>query len=1512
MNNANAPESPLIVYGGLVAEVNPTDLPLGSSPICCDMDFTIGSVKTRDGLRGVYTIGESDVMCGAQQGTSTPDMGSSGEVVWTNPDGLVDNTCATVEVNGSGGGGGGGDLPSVVQSAQASGTGTDAAVTLPGVSAANWIVILAGFFPTVPQSVTLSASDNVGDTLSNLFGSANFHQHYSGYAVQGAIGGSTTVTFHYNTSGTWVIQAVEVKGVGGVSSFIASDFVASGTITASAFMPSGPVLLLKWGGDFNNSLATSDSPFTPLQTNSQLKSGWTFESATGSHTYSTTWTGSPDPLLQLVAAIIGLLKGSVPPSGPTSEQLSATQFPCLTSIPETSSIIGMEVDITGFQSNLDPSSIVTLTLLDQFNPIATRTFQLPLVEGTVMLGGMTDTWGQPWPNAQVISSAFGFSFQVTSSIDTTFHICGVSVTLWFTPVSACDFDWIGSMEQQDGDRLTLALDACGVFWQEDVNNDPGVLIPFYSNILPNTFAVGVTEDDREFIALSDQIEGTDMPRQYDGVNVDRISQVGPGAPPQVTFASTEYPIVSITQDINFSFTQLRSVLWSSGPTATHTAGNVLTFYFNIGTDISKILIGSSVILSAFTGSLAPINSSNFTVGDPGNPYIVTSVGTAIGAGGLTYPIFTVIAPSTSNFDTNPGAGNIHLTLSTLTTSIPVPNLQVGSQMTVAGVTPAPWDGTWTVLFTLNGAQLSITGTSLTGGVATYDWTLITGTAPAVGEQVTVTGTANGNGIFNVSNATITAIGPGTFSVAIVSPDITSAAESGNAIINGTIFQFDPGIVITDGTGGFLVVAGGLGSGTRGAVVMFLTRNGYLTAPSPPVIFTLNQAANSIIVSQLPIGPPDTIARVVAFTGANGATQSGGGGFYFWIPTPVSVIDNGQLVTYTSTIINDNTTTTATFTFTDAVLLAASSISIQGSNNFAQVEVGSCLGVISYAARNFYWGVQNKVQNLLNFSFDGGIGQFIPPPGDTGIDVNTYPLGWTVDPVNGNGGTVATSPIFGDAYYIQNTSGMTQTVYGMIEQPAFQDYNKVPIIAAHMTYSVRVTADCPSQIGNGQLVIDLFSPSLNRQFGNFTIPLSSMLTAMRIFTGTLLTTPFAGTPNDLLLRIYATNLPNNGDVRLDRIEVFPTEEPVLTTDVFGSYFNNFEAVDGITGDLGFGTQNQEPVRCMFSLFDNLYAVKTHSMYATSDNGITEPDGWTVREVSNKVGTPSIHGVAAGEGWALIAGLAGLYIFDGGQPVKMSPEIDPLWQTINWDFGHTLWLKNDTNAKKIYIGIPIPTPNQWMPEFPVNSNPTVPNVVLMCQYKELNTSTALSFEGSIRQSYMGDLRTYQLGRKWSAWSIEAHFAEFITRPDTTTPIFFCADDGSHQIYQQVVGVHNDPGSMEPLGLYYTYPFIKAQEAQAIQVGLHNLRAEYASMLTVGGGQIDVTIAPDTLTSPYLNALAPLPLGNPPPWGDTEFPLNDLGTRFFVGFKPHTVGDWWELSRFVLNVMKDQWSPVRGGNF
>src|SRR6202041_3402414 len=105
-------------------------------------------------------------------------------------------------------------------------------------------------------------------------------------------------------------------------------------------------------------------------------------------------------------------------------------------------------------------------------------------------------------------------------------------SVYGTGVNSQNFNWVGSYVESIGQINTLALDALGNIWSENVTSNPGVLTEILSGILPGSFANGVTVDDSEYLMFSNLSEGTDRPRQYNSTTgFGPISQVGPGASP---------------------------------------------------------------------------------------------------------------------------------------------------------------------------------------------------------------------------------------------------------------------------------------------------------------------------------------------------------------------------------------------------------------------------------------------------------------------------------------------------------------------------------------------------------------------------------------------------------------------------------------------------------------------------------------------------------------------------------------------------------------------------------------------------------------------------------------------------------------------------------------------------------------------------------------------------------------------------------------------------------------------
>ena len=130
-----------------------------------------------------------------------------------------------------------------------------------------------------------------------------------------------------------------------------------------------------------------------------------------------------------------------------------------------------------------------------------------------------------------------------------------------------------------------------------------------------------------------------------------------------------------------------------------------------------------------------------------------------------------------------------------------------------------------------------------------------------------------------------------------------------------------------------------------------------------------------------------------------------------------------------------------------------------------------------------------------------------------------------------------------------------------------------------------------------------------------------------------------------------------------------------------------------------------------------------------------------EVSRKVGTPSVRGVGIGEDWVVIAHRTGLYIFSGGEPIKISQEIQPTWNQINWQYGHTLWVTVDTKERRIFVGVPLGTA-------------TSPNKILMLDYRDLDDADLIASRPPINITYSGRKTATDKTRKWSPWSIAAN--------------------------------------------------------------------------------------------------------------------------------------------------------------
>jgi hypothetical protein len=814
--------------------------------------------------------------------------------------------------------------------------------------------------------------------------------------------------------------------------------------------------------------------------------------------------------------------------------------------------------------------------------------------------------------------------------------------------------------------------------------------------------------------------------------------------------------------------------------------------------------------------------------------------------GATQPAALAIAASPSGAVEN----GFLVTITTTTAH----GLSAGQSVTVAGVGVAGYNGTFPIVAIPSITQFTyVLGTP--GLVASGGGTAASATATIL--------TAAAHGFVTGQLVTTAGIGVsgynGTFQITGVpdSTHFTFTALSGGLAASG---------------GGTAAAAGNVASGVHQVCVIFQTRQGYLTKPGPATSWTASGGKRAVITN-IPTGPSNVVGRILCFTGAGGAS-------FFYVGGGASLFSGNM-------IISDNTTTSLTVDFSDAILLAGTNV----DNLFRLVELGDCAGVIDYAQRLFWWGERNRMDNWVNLGFDGGF---------TGPLLPHYPLGWTPDPVFAPGGTDEENFVVWAGAYSIVGNGATIT-RGLMTQSAVKDSLGAPLIQANTNYTVRARCARNSTLVQGTLHIHLYSASAPLSTVGLQLTAAQLTTSYVEYTAEL-TPPLASIPGDLLLRIYADGTPNqNGQFYIDSIEIFPTAQPSNTSLVRASRVEDPESYDGIDGLLSIAENNGQAIRAAFKMRERLYFVKEHSLHVTQDDGVNEPALWSIAEVSRRVGTPSVRGVGIGEDWVVIAHRTGLYIFSGGEPVKISQEIQPTWNQINWQYRHTLWVTVDTKERRIFVGVPL-------------GSATSPNKILMLDYHDLYDADLIASRPPINITFTGRKAANDMTRKWSPWTVAANACALIERTNGTSVVAMGGGTpgvggggATGKVYQLSDTQLSDDGAAIP-SYYTTHYFPERAVEQSLGLGAHRKLFSYLTMFVEGAGSLALTSFTDSVSAPQTQQ--PLPLSSPAV-KDLELPINILGERAAFQVSTNQAGAWFRLQKFAPSLRVDPWSPVRGLN-
>ena len=368
------------------------------------------------------------------------------------------------------------------------------------------------------------------------------------------------------------------------------------------------------------------------------------------------------------------------------------------------------------------------------------------------------------------------------------------------------------------------------------------------------------------------------------------------------------------------------------------------------------------------------------------------------------------------------------------------------------------------------------------------------------------------------------------------------------------------------------------------------------------------------------------------------------------------------------------------------------------------------------------------------------------------------------------------------------------------------------------------------------------------------------------------------PSDLKLSIGGSSTSSLVALTADELSIVYAENAYTETVMNFSYVQNPEAFDGLTGVVG-SAEDTAKAMDMGQIRETLYWITRDPggrLHETSDNGVTEPAGWTTAQVSTNCGVVSAFGVtksqgdsataSGGEQWLSWISASGARIFGGSQAWKISQEIEPdfsgaliagasQWSAqggINYSYCLTAWALNDPITRQMYFGLPT--------DAPYNTTQGAPNVIYVMNYRELDTAEQIASSAPIRTSYTGRLIATDHTRKWTRWNMTMNGAALMKRTPMgrLLPVFFAGNrytlglsPGLSNVYTLSASklTDDDYGLVSPYYVTYflpshdqegqlTYEQMTAQGVQRMQLGGGRKLLAYVEAFISGVGQVTIT--------------------------------------------------------------------------
>lgn len=1107
----------------------------------------------------------------------------------------------------------------------------------------------------------------------------------------------------------------------------------------------------------------------------------------------------------------------------------------------------------------------------------------------------------------------------------------------------------------------------GILWVEDVTNSPGVAVRLFASAGAK-YASSVTAFNAEYIALSDGRVGADVPLQYDGTNLYRVTGDGPGSAPIVTSLALPSVALAVT---GAGAAQTIVSISTSNP-VTQWEGPVLgyvTFYTAFAVTLSG-------------GSTVPPVSAQVTIAGNTNG-VFNGIWYVQSVSGLTFTV-NFYSSSVQNGTGGTATPTSGITLqrqgNTVTgATASAHQLKVGYQAQIQGMAASAIGGTITsiVLNNEDNPGIATVTTSLQHGLVPDNQINISGVVGVAvgggvtnvafgGNTITITtasahGLSIGSEVIVALATTISANGQWivssiptatTFTYIFVSSVAAfSVADTGSVTYLWPLASANPAqnffTVQTAPTATTFTIALNYTDGTWSGGTITFAWDGifFVTAvPSstafqyrqygPNVTTTtvgtvtpygqmspgIHQLRMSWIFASGAISAPSPAVSFVANGGQYPSLSyigigppsvvgrlfqfTGSGGAYFF-DIPVPAQVNG-LVVSTATQINDNTTTSALFDFSDNTLYAATADSIPGNDLAAQVVLGPCAGFFSYASRLQAWGERNKVQNLLSMGFGGGYGT---APGQ-GLN---YPLGWNVS-ANPTSGVLAQFSARPPGWSWIITCGTGAGNYGSLSQSAYLNSNGAPIVLPNTAYKIRGWMN-PYSVGSGQpQFIATISSASTGYTSTATIPNNTMLLGGPDGIGSFLeaafTLPMPSTiPPDMIITIYSPQVTGaQSRIGVGDLELIYTQQPYLQNASRISYADQPEAFDSNTGVLG-PQDDLSPIRNFGVIRQSLYIVTGTGLHETQDNQQTEPSQWTVDQVADNCGAFSVASVGRNP-QGIGSGGKDWMIWNGPDGAQIFT-------------GQKPW-KISQEIQSVWDAIPAASAYRcWTKNdesskrcyFGVPSGSTMQ--VLVLDYRNIDGAN-IAENPPVHISFTGKMIVSDLTRKWTYWTVPAYCGELMYRAGIAQPqmVLGCKTpgNGANSYILNPAQFHDDDFGQIPAS-YTTYFFVSHEQEQALQVGSHRHDYKLAQAFISGVGNWTITPLAAALSNPFPSSAA-YPLSADDPHFDVDFGINVQTTRcaFTIAAAPiaPSLDSYFKLQKLVVSMAPAAWMPTRGSIF